>query len=183
VRWTLAPGMLLVPLLAACLDWSEDLLRPDGPQACPSQCTNNCAGGVCRLTCSGPGSGDCVCPAGMNCEVSCHTVGSCSRRIDCTNAVQCSVTCDGVGSCRGGVDCSGDAKCTVKCIDRDACEGSIVCGAGFCSVDCSGQAACAGGVDCSASCGCSVTDAPLGKLTCPSACAACTPADGCNNCP
>jgi len=108
---------LVVPLLllAACLDWPEELLQTDARPpdtarveagadlrafdlGCPSSCTNGCKGGVCRLACT---QSPCVCPPGYGCEVDCGQ-GDCSGRIDCSQATACDIRCNENGACPGG---------------------------------------------------------------------------------
>jgi hypothetical protein len=159
------PLLIFLPLLlAGCLEWPEELMRPDGANSdnqspsCPVSCINLCSQGVCEIDCR---KDACVCPAGYPCEAQCDAKGDCPGAIDCTQATSCTIHCEADSSCAG----------------------RISCGPGFCSVRCSGWSSCAAGVDCEASCGCAVQASPSATVLCPAACKnGCRTINNCDNC-
>lgn len=166
----LAPDLLSPDLIPA------DTLNVDGFN-CPTACNGGCAGGVCRIDCSG--AGDCICPPGMPCRAEC-AYGECAK-VDCSAATDCEILCSptfgtactgdvrcgsgnctvkcGNDACRGKVDCSAAKTCDIECawgIATKACVGAVSCGSGPCTVKC-GSESCRSKVDCSAASRCDLT--------------------------
>ncbi len=113
--------------------------------ACPSICSNSCAGNICLIDCSGKDTcktDTITCPQGLICEIDCPSDHSCaSATVHCPDDYACTVTCSAnQHSCDAMVfNCSTHGTCTMNCQGGDTCKNAnIYCGSNACTATCTG---------------------------------------------